>query len=171
MAAFVTSDSHFGHAKMLTFLGPDGNRIRPFESLDEMHQVMIDNWNKTVHPKDTVYHLGDVAIPRSGLHVLEQLNGRKILIRGNHDIFKLRDYAKYFEDIRGCHFKDKLIFCHIPVHRDCFEGRYKGCVHGHLHVHQVMHEDNPDPLYFNTCVERNNFTPVSLDAIRQYFGL
>jgi calcineurin-like phosphoesterase family protein len=85
--------------------------------------------------------------------------------------FKLRDYAKYFEDIRGCHFKDKLIFCHIPVHRACFEGRYKGCVHGHLHVHQVMHEGNPDPFYFNTCVERNNFTPVSLDAIRQYFGL
>jgi calcineurin-like phosphoesterase family protein len=92
MAAFVTSDSHFGHTKMLTFLGPDGNRIRPFESLDEMHQVMIDNWNKTVHPKDTVYH-------------------------------------------------------------------------------QVIHKSKPDPLYFNTCVERNNFTPVSLDAIRQYFGL
>jgi hypothetical protein len=34
-----------------------------------------------------------------------------------------------------------------------------------------MHEGKPDLLYFNTCVERNNFTPVSLDAIRQYFGL
>jgi len=169
MASFVTGDTHFGHTKSLTFLGPDGSRIRPFESLDEMHQAIIDNWNKVVHPKDTVYHMGDVAIARSGLKILDQLNGRKILIRGNHDIFKLRDYTQYFADIRGCHFKDNLIFCHIPVHRDSFEGRYKGCVHGHLHIHHVMHEGKPDPLYFNTCVEVNNFTPVSIDTVKQYF--
>lgn len=154
---------------MLTFVDKAGNRIRPFDSLDEMHNVLINNWNKVVHPKDTVYHLGDVAIPRRGLQILEQLNGRKILIRGNHDCFKLRDYAQYFEDIRGCHYKDGLIFNHIPVHRDCFEGRYVGCVHGHLHVHQVMYQGQVDPLYFNTCVERNNFTPVSLDVIREFF--
>lgn len=146
--------------------------MRPFDSLEHMHDVLVERWNKVVHVKDTVYHLGDVAIPRSGLQVLERLNGRKILIRGNHDIFKLRDYAKYFEDIRGCHFRDGLVFSHIPLHRDCFiSERYKGNVHGHLHRYRVKYQEEIDPLYFSACVEVNDFTPVPWEKVREYFGL
>lgn len=172
MSLFITSDTHFGHTKMLQFTDDAGVRLRPFDSLEHMHDVMVERWNKVVHAKDTVYHLGDVAIPRSGLQVLERLNGRKILIRGNHDIFKLRDYAKYFEDIRGCHYRDGLVFSHIPLHRGCFiSERYKGNIHGHLHRYKVKHEEEIDPLYFNACVEVNNFTPVAWEKARAYFGL
>lgn len=172
VSLFITSDTHFGHTKMLQFTDENGVRLRPFDSLEHMHEELIRRWNERVHAKDTVYHLGDVAIPRSGLHVLERLNGRKILIRGNHDIFKLRDYAKYFEDIRGCHFRDGLVFSHIPLHRDCFiSERYKGNVHGHLHRYKVKYEEKIDPLYFNACVEVNDFTPVAWEKVKEYFGL
>jgi len=83
MSLFVTSDTHWGHAKMLSFVDANGEKVRPFASLEEMHEEMVERWNKTVHAKDTVYHLGDVAIPRSGLKMMERLNGRKILMRGN----------------------------------------------------------------------------------------
>jgi calcineurin-like phosphoesterase family protein len=113
-----------------------------------------------------------VAIPRSGLHVLDRLNGSKVLIRGNHDIFKLQDYTKYFDDIRGAFFRDGLIYTHIPVHPANLTGRYIGNVHGHLHCHLIKNEDESlDKRYFNACVEVNNFTPVALDCVQNYFGL
>ena len=171
MSAFVTSDTHFGHSKSITFLKPDGNLLRPFSSVEEMDEIMVENWNKKVGIKDTIYHLGDVAIPRRGLKILERCNGRKILIKGNHDIYKLPDYLPYFADIRGCHVKDSLVFTHIPIHSESFEGRYKGNVHGHLHCHLVMDGDEPDKRYFNSCVEQHDFAPVAFEDVKKYFRL
>ena len=171
MSAFVTSDLHLGHIKMLSFLRPDGELLRPFSSIEEMHETLIERWNKIVHAKDRIYVLGDVAIPRSGLKVLDRLNGKKILIRGNHDIFKLQDYLPYFEDIRGAFYRNGLIFTHIPVHPDGLDGqRYVGNVHGHLHCHRVLDNNGEiDRRYFNACVEVNNFSPVALEDIKAYF--
>lgn len=176
MSAFVIGDTHFGHAKSLSFLKPDGSLLRPFSSIEEMDETIVERWNSVVHAKDTVYHLGDVAIPRSGLKNLARCNGRKILIRGNHDTFKLKDYAEYFEDIRGAMFHHAgnglpggLVFTHIPVHPDNLQGHYLGCVHGHLHCHLVTKEGQPDKRYFNACVERNNFAPVPLEKVIEYF--
>jgi calcineurin-like phosphoesterase family protein len=119
-----------------------------------------------------------VAIPRRGLKNLTKCNGRKILIRGNHDTFKLKDYAEYFEDIRGAHFHQAgskmlggLIFTHIPVHPENLQGHYRGNVHGHLHCHQVIKDGQIDTRYFNACVEKNNFTPVALDEVIDYFKI
>jgi len=80
MSAFVIGDTHWGHAKSLTFLKPDGERLRPFSSVEEMDELMIENWNRVVNSRDTVYHLGDVVIPKTSLQILDRLNGRKILI-------------------------------------------------------------------------------------------
>jgi calcineurin-like phosphoesterase family protein len=178
MSAFVIGDTHWGHSKSLSFLTPDGSHLRPFSSCEEMDETMVERWNAVVHQKDTVYHLGDVAIPRSGLKNLAKCNGRKILIRGNHDTFKLKDYAEYFEDIRGAHFYQAgskmlggLIFTHIPVHPENLQGHYRGNVHGHLHCHQVIKDGQIDTRYFNACVERNNFTPVALDEVIDYFKI
>ena len=85
MSAFVIADTHWGHAKSLSFDQPDGSPLRPFSSCEEMDETMVERWNSVVKAKDTVYHLGDVAIPRGGLANLVKCNGRKILIRGNHD--------------------------------------------------------------------------------------
>lgn len=170
MSAFVTADLHLGHAKSLTFLNPDGQRIRPFDTLDDLHHVLITRWNATVNTKDTVYVLGDVAIARQALKLLSEFNGRKVLVKGNHDIFKLKDYLPYFDDIRGAMVRDNLVFTHIPIHSASFESCYIGNVHGHLHCHFVKDDLGLyDRRYFSACVERNNFTPVSLDLIKDFF--
>ena len=65
MTAFVIADTHWGHTKSLTFFTRDGERLRPFDSVEEMDELMVENWNKVVNNTDTVYHLGDVVIPRS----------------------------------------------------------------------------------------------------------
>jgi calcineurin-like phosphoesterase family protein len=174
---FVIADTHWGHAKSLTFVTSEGERLRPFDSVEEMDELMVTNWNNTVGKHDTIYHLGDVVIPRPSLKVLSRLNGRKILIRGNHDQGQLKDFSQYFEDVRGAFFfrpgsdfLGGLIFTHIPVHPSCLSGHYRGNVHGHIHCNLVMDKDEPDKKYFNACVERNNFTPVSIDTIKQYFS-
>jgi calcineurin-like phosphoesterase family protein len=177
MSAFVIADTHFGHSKSLSFLQPDGSLLRPFSSVEEMDQVLETNWNAVVGKKDTIYHLGDVVIPRASLKILNRLNGRKILIRGNHDQGALKDYTPYFEDIRGAFFhpgdstmRGGLIFTHIPVHPSCLSGHYLGNVHGHTHCHLVRDDaGKPHPQYFNACVEQNNFAPVALEDIKTYF--
>jgi calcineurin-like phosphoesterase family protein len=176
MSAFVIADTHFGHTKSLSFIQPDGSPLRPFSSVEEMDEVLVSNWNRTVGPKDTIYHLGDVVIPRASLKILDRLNGRKILIRGNHDIGRLSDFSKYFEDIRGAFFhngdstmRGGLIFTHVPVHPSCLSGHYLGNVHGHLHCHQIITDEQVDFRYFNACVERHDFTPVPFEAIKDYF--
>lgn len=177
MSAFVTADSHFGHAKSLSFLQPDGSPLRPFSSCEEMDETMVERWNATVGKKDTIYHLGDVIIPRSSLSILGRLNGRKILIKGNHDQHvKLSEWAKYFEDVRGAFFhpgdstmRGGLIFTHVPVHPSCLSGHYWGNVHGHLHCHQIIDDGKVDRRYYNACVERHNFAPVELEDIKAFF--
>jgi len=89
MNVFVTSDTHFGHAKILEFKKEDGQAVRPFASLEEMHEEMVERWNKKVGTKDIVYHLGDVATESNALKQLDRLNGNKILIKGNRDLFSL----------------------------------------------------------------------------------
>ena len=167
MSAFVTADTHFGHVKSLSFITPDGSPLRPFSSCEEMDEAMVERWNAKVGKRDTIYHLGDVVIPRASLKILDRLNGRKILIRGNHDLGRLSDFSKYFEDVRGAFFhngdstmRGGLIFTHIPVHPSCLSGHYLGNVHGHLHCHQIITDGQVDRRYFNACVERNNFAPV-----------
>ena len=176
MSAFVTADTHWGHAKSLSFITPDGSPLRPFSSCEEMDETMVERWNAKVSKGDTIYHLGDVVIPRASLKILDRLNGRKILIRGNHDIGPLKDFSKYFEDVRGAFFhngdstmRGGLIFTHIPVHPACLSGHYLGNVHGHLHCHQIITDGQVDRRYFNACVERNGFSPVALEDVKAYF--
>ncbi len=182
MTRFVTSDPHFFHKNILNFTDKDGVKIRPYTTLDEMHSAMISNWNQVVRPNDKVYVLGDLLMAYKERDAVEQmkifnsLNGKKSLILGNHDIFNLRVYQPYFDNIRAYRIfntpKNNLsVICsHIPVH-PCSQGRFAANIHGHLHDNQVMYqldeysEEIPDPFYINACVERNNFTPVNLDEL------
>jgi calcineurin-like phosphoesterase family protein len=171
MSAFVTSDLHIDHARILSFIAPDGSPLRPYSCLEEMQQDLEERWNAKVHKKDTVYCLGDIAFSRTGLRLMERFNGRKILISGNHDRLPAKLYLQYFEDIRGAYFRDGLIFTHVPVHPSGLVGHYKGNVHGHLHCHLVYTDDGQvDRRFFNSCLERNDFAPVPLEKIRAYFG-
>lgn len=85
---FYTADTHFGHALMLS----ETACARPFTDTREMDETLIRNWNAVVRPEDIVYHLGDVFF---GMHdearcrsIFARLQGRKILILGNHDYKK-----------------------------------------------------------------------------------
>ncbi|HTF53646.1 MAG TPA: metallophosphoesterase [Pseudonocardia sp.] len=80
MSVFYTSDLHFDHVNIIPFCG------RPFESVFMMNSTIVENWNRVVKDDDTVYVLGDVTGGGlSGLRWVSLLNGRKILVAGNHD--------------------------------------------------------------------------------------
>ena len=88
MNTFLISDTHFGHKNILSFKRNDGTSLRPaFNSIEEHDEFLIDNWNKVVSPTDKIYHLGDVGFYNVSklLEVMSRLNGRKVLIKGNHD--------------------------------------------------------------------------------------
>jgi calcineurin-like phosphoesterase family protein len=146
MTRFHTSDTHFGHFNILNYSN------RPFGSVQEMNEALIDNWNSAVRETDTVIHHGDVAMgPWAGDEdlgiaswddILTRLNGYKILIVGNHDrIFKgmsltqqhrfAPHYAKWFHEVhhnyRG-HWLDNGVIVdlsHFPYDGDSHdEDRY-----------------------------------------------
>lgn len=180
---FVISDTHFGHTNTWEkFKCADGSPLRPFTSTEEMDETMIERWNAKVQPHDTVYHLGDVVIARRHMEKVKRLNGRKILIRGNHDIFKDQDYYDAgFESIRGVGVHvDKFILSHIPLHPDSVTERFRVNVHGHLHGNQVTRKiatkawavtgqhdvvDQIDPRYLCVSVEHTNYEPLHFDEV------
>lgn len=87
-AKYYTADTHFGHQLMLA----DVATARPFPYVRAMDEALIENWNAVVKPGDLVYHLGDFAFglgdPERVQHIFDRLQGRKILILGNHDYIK-----------------------------------------------------------------------------------
>ncbi len=165
MERFVISDTHFGHTNSWEkFKREDGSPLRPFTSTEEMDETMIERWNAKVGPNDTVYHLGDVAINKKGLASVSRLNGRKILIRGNHDIFKDEQYREIgFEQLHGVRvFVDKFILSHIPLFEKCVSERFVCNVTGHLHANYIN-----SPRYLTVCVEHTNYTPLSFEEVEQ----
>jgi len=166
-ATWLISDTHFGHEKICLFKREDGSPLRPFSHADEMDEFMVKAWNERVKPSDKVYHLGDVAIRRKSLEILNRLNGDKVLIRGNHDIFKLPDYTKHFRDIRAYHVMNGMVLSHVPIHSGSLE-RFGCNIHGHLHANRVMMKTFkmvPDPAYMNVCVEHTDYAPILFEDI------
>jgi calcineurin-like phosphoesterase family protein len=170
-AVFLCSDHHFGHEKTCTvFKRADGSPLRPFTNAEEMDEEMVRRHNERVRPNDKCYFLGDVVISRKHLATLNRLNGDKVLIRGNHDIFKLEDYTKYFRDIRGYHVMDGMILSHIPVHSESL-ARFGTNIHGHLHANRVMTEVfgeyQIDTRYHCVCVEQTDFAPILFEDVKR----
>lgn len=170
-SVFLVSDTHFGHAGVCRFLRDDGvTKLRPWDNPDEMDEEMVKRWNERVKPNDKVYHLGDVVINRKALGIMRRLNGDKVLIRGNHDIFKLEDYTEHFRDIRGYHVMNGMILSHIPVHEESL-GRFGVNIHGHLHANRVLKTKHKgatasiDARYHCVCVEQTDFAPVLFEDV------
>lgn len=166
---FLTSDSHFSHRGIVQFDGVHGTKLRPWTTIEEMDEALVENWNRVVKPGDKVYHLGDVVINRGALPILDRLNGRKVLIKGNHDQFRAAEYLQYFYDLRGTHKLGDYVLSHIPLHQDSLYRYTKGCVHGHLHDGRVLLPDGSiDKRYICVSVEHTNYTPVPLEEIEKY---
>ena len=177
-AVFLTSDTHFGHAGVCRFTEADGiTKIRPWTDPDEMDEEMIRRWNDRVRPNDKVYHLGDVVINRKALKIMHRLNGDKVLIRGNHDIFRDDEYRTYFRELRAYHVMNGMILSHIPLHEASL-GRFGVNIHGHLHSNRVkkargidartgatLYSDEIDVRYHCVCVEQTDFTPILFEDV------
>lgn len=168
-AVFLTSDTHFGHLGVCKFLRDDGSKLRPWDTPEEMDEEMIKRWNETVRPNDKVYHLGDVVINRRALKTLSRLNGDKVLIKGNHDIFRLEEYTEHFRDIRGYHVMNGMILSHIPMHEESL-ARFGTNIHGHLHYNRVYRTNIGgvkvvDNRYHCVCVEQTDFRPILFEEV------
>lgn len=162
---FLTSDPHYSHPEMLIFKGPDGvTPLRPFSCVEEMDEALVNNFNRRVGTKDSAYILGDITMKKKYLPILDRLNGKKYLVFGNHDIFHFSEYAKYFVDMKSYYvLGDKnILLSHIPVAIES-RGRYGLNCHGHLHANV-----NPDPFYYNVCVEQFDYYPVAFDDVLKY---
>jgi calcineurin-like phosphoesterase family protein len=171
-SVFLVSDTHFGHTGVCRFTRNDGvTKLRPWDDADEMDEAMIKAWNERVKPTDKVYHLGDVVINRKALKTLARLNGDKVLIRGNHDIFPDVEYRQYFRELRAYHVMNGMILSHIPIHSDSI-GRFGVNIHGHTHANRVMHrdlfsdEELLDTRYHCVCVEQTpDFAPILFEDV------
>lgn len=166
---WVISDTHFRHEAILTFKDYAGKPPRSgFDSADHMDEVMFDNWNSVVKPKDTVYHLGDVLFGHNKDKWLSdnfnKLNGVKHLVLGNHDNPKF--LAPYFRSIALWAELPGLVMSHVPLHQQTMQERHRWGegdllnVHGHIHSNPA-----PDGPYKCVCVEQINYTPVHLDEL------
>jgi calcineurin-like phosphoesterase family protein len=178
-ATFLVSDTHFGHNGVCRFMRKDGEtKLRPWDTAEEMDEEMVKRWNDTVRPTDKVYHLGDVVINRKALGIMRRLNGDKVLIRGNHDIFRDDEYRQHFRELRAYHVMNGMILSHIPLHESSM-GRFKLNVHGHLHSNRVMKptgfnnktgeivysETEVDYRFHCVCVEQTDFAPILFEDV------
>ena len=180
-AVFLYSDPHFGHAGVCRFLRADGvTKLRPWDNPADMDEELIKRYNERVRSNDKCYFLGDVVINRKALKTLARLNGDKVLIRGNHDIFRDDEYREYFRELRAYHVMNGMILSHIPVHEASL-GRFGVNIHGHLHANRVrkargvdaktgtvLYGTEIDPRYWCACVEQTDFAPILFeDAIKR----
>jgi calcineurin-like phosphoesterase family protein len=165
---YFTADLHFGHSNI--------NKLcaRPFSSVDEMDNVLIRNWNRTVAPNDDIYILGDFSwkSPERAHNYVLRLSGHKFFIRGNHDKF-LANYSCYssdFEWVKDYHVLRcdgrMFVLFHYPIAE--WDGFYRDAIHLYGHVHnspQSAMRIDSTALSFNVGVDTNEFTPVSIAEI------
>ena len=162
---YFISDTHLSHQNILKY----EPIARPFATIEEMNEKLIDNWNKVVGKYDKVYHLGDFAFGKANIAIAGRLNGQKRLIMGNHDCYPMEEYLKYFLSIHGSIFLKDYLLTHIPAHPYQLVYRAKLNITGHLHSKYILDENGERDLrYFNACADANNLTPVHIDTIIQY---
>lgn len=157
---FVIADTHFGHANVIKFERTE------FSTITEHDEHIIKMWNSVVRPKDTVYLLGDVALNLNQQEITDrvgQLNGHKILIKGNHDRNTDAFYYRVgFEKVINgpVYIKNgTVILSHFPV-MEALNNPYVINIHGHLHNSKLT-------LSNFICVSAKllNYTPMNIDDI------
>jgi calcineurin-like phosphoesterase family protein len=139
MKTYLTADLHFGHKNIMTFCPVTRARFKG--DVEYMTEAMITEWNEIVEPVDTVYILGDVAF-MSGYNaalVMMRLNGRKILIEGNHDRKTLMDvnFRKQFAEVHQyfttTYNGNFITMFHYPIQE--WDRMHRGALHFHGHLH------------------------------------
>ena len=173
---FFTSDTHFDHTSILRHCN------RPFDNIEEMNQALIENWNRVVGKNDLVFHLGDFAFGGAEVwnRFLDQLNGRIVLVVGNHDIYHLR--AEMIERFEQVAFELYVVIDNQPIFLNHHPFLSYGDSHGKVwqlfgHVHTrgngVGKEKDKQRLpllmatQYDVGVDNNNYTPVSFERVKE----
>lgn len=161
---FVCADLHFGHANIIKY------EDRPYKDKEDMNEGLIRNWNSVVTDKDTVYVLGDVAFcsKTKATELIARLNGRKILIMGNHDRVKSPQYwldvgfdfvSPYPIILGGC------ILRHEPSF-DEFTSPNNGKLYElYGHVHGSPEYPNKTAAAACVSIERLGYKPALLEDV------
>lgn len=173
MSIFITSDSHFWHKNILDFTN------RPFDTVEEMNEGLIASWNNVVTNEDTVYHLGDFSFGgyERTKEILEQLNGKIILHKGNHDRSKIiKKLLKdgLFEEIHeiGQYIKaqkQQMWLTHYPMEIGLRPRKWS--ISGHIHedLNREMNQINvgvDSPHYIVTS--RPFGEPIPMDELVEH---
>jgi calcineurin-like phosphoesterase family protein len=159
MERWVVSDTHFDHQRIIEYTN------RPFSSVDEMNAVIIKNWNSVINPDDIVYVLGDFCFGNKTRlkEIVSVLNGRKILVLGNHDkLTKTAYYEAGFETVTKSPIivDADFILSHQPIQGDL--GKFYN-IHGHRH--KLPTETQCSPKHFDIGVDDHNFFPHKLNTV------
>lgn len=163
---FYISDMHFFHKKVINMSN------RPFSSIEEMNKRIIKNWNDKVTFYDTVYILGDIAYRaklNEVINILNNLNGKKHLIIGNHDrnFLNYEEFKNNFETIQDYLVIDdnerKVVLFHYPIEE--WEGYFRDSYHLFGHVHNNDKYLKKLNNRFNVSVEKIGYEPCTLDEI------
>jgi len=171
MTTFFTADLHLGHKMM-------AEKFRPqFGSIEVMDEVIINNWNDTIGKKDEVWLLGDVGFykPKDLFNIVSQLNGRKYLIKGNHDktatapacrnvwerIEKLHEVRMHDLDFEAGH--QKIVLCHYPMLT--WNKSHYGTWHLHGHCHGNLSPELKG-LRLDIGVDCHDYRPISYDEVK-----
>lgn len=130
------ADTHFGHKNALSFDN------RPWTDIENHDKDIINNWNNVAELDDEIYIIGDISWHNvtKTIEIFKQLNGKKYLIKGNHDgkLLRNRELQSLFVEI--CDYKELplsdgkgIVLCHYPI--PCFKNHYYGWYHLYGHVH------------------------------------
>ena len=156
MHYWFTADDHFGHANIIKYCN------RPFKNVEEMDEILINNWNSKVGANDIVYFLGDFCLKEPGRY-LDRLNGVIYFIRGSHDKkIKVCDKIKEISDIKIITIPNNniIVLCHYAM-RTWARSHYNTWqLYGHSHGRLESQGKQMD-----VGVDCNNFSPVSLAEV------
>lgn len=168
---YYTADLHFGHEASV------GKYSRPFLSVSDMDEILIDSWNAKVGEKDTVYIIGDFMSRASvnPAYYLQKLKGEKHLVVGNHERFWVHrcDLQRYFKTVNTyAEVKDggqRVVMNHFPMVE--WWGDRRGSILVYGHVHNRTAEPTFSTLKklknaYNAGVDINGFYPVTLDELK-----
>jgi calcineurin-like phosphoesterase family protein len=170
---YFTSDTHFFDTQIIKKYG------RKFQNIVEMHKKIITNWNSIIGEGDEVFFLGDLLLSNDGRKangILNNLNGIKYLIRGNHDNYvddKEFDKTK-FKWIKDYHIlnykKYKFVLFHYPIFE--WDGYFSDSIHLYGHIHNEANYPKQQKRFkamskrsINVGIDLNDFFPVSIDKI------
>ena len=175
MTTYIASDLHINHRNILSYCPHRGGPEITDENVAKMNEMIITNWNSVVGTNDEVYILGDVAMGQIHLAppLIRQLNGKKYLVRGNHDktltkrvngksladdLFEwVKDYHEMFVEVAP-HTKQMVVMSHFPM--ASWNGMNNGSVmlHGHLHGSPCAVTGR----IYDVGIDTNNMTPYNM---------